>query len=212
MKLTKYGHACVIIEKNGSRVIIDAGGLTELPDDLRRIVAVVCTHVHGDHTNQTNIEKILAQSPDAVVIAHPESLETLRSLRCEKKPVSTDEVITIGNFTLKVRVVDHAVIWKSSPCKNLTVLVDAFYYYAGDSFELIDEQVDVVGVPLSAPWLKVADAIEFARAMNAQNAMPTHNGLLNDIGHEFNMNWLRAGLEDMHTEIVFLKDGASYST
>lgn len=211
MKLTKYGHACVFVENNSSRIVIDPGSLTELPEDLSNIVAVVCTHMHGDHTDLSNIEKILAQSPHALVIAHPESLKTLDSVTYEKKPITSTEKITIGEFTLNLKVIDHAIIWKTSPCKNLTVAINDFYYYAGDSFELSDEQFEVVGIPLSAPWLKVADAIEFARAMNARRVMPTHNGLLNEIGHEFNENWLRVGLDDKPTEILLLKNGESFS-
>ena len=212
MKLTKYGHACVFVEKNDSRLVIDPGSLTELPDDLSNIVAIICTHMHGDHTDVSNIQRILEQSPDAIVIAHPESLKVLFEIICNKVEIIEDKTLTIGPFKLALSVVDHAVIWQSSPCKNLTITVDEFYYYPGDSLVLIDKKVEIVGVPLSAPWLKTAEAIEFARSINARYTMPTHNGLFNEFGHEFNQNWLKIGLENRQTELVILNNGEVFES
>lgn len=34
MRLTKYGHSCVVLEKDGRRIVLDPGGLT--PEDATR--------------------------------------------------------------------------------------------------------------------------------------------------------------------------------
>ena len=37
-------------------------------------------------------------------------------------------------------------------------------------------------VPASAPWLKLAEAIDFVRAVGAARTMPVHDALLSDKG------------------------------
>lgn len=212
MKLTKYGHACVFVEKNGSHVVIDPGSLTELPEDLSNVIAVICTHVHGDHTDAKNVQKIVEQSPDVVVFALPEALAMLTEVSREKVAISDDAELTVGPFALKMQVVDHAVIWQKSPCKNLTVMIDDFYYYPGDSLEIADTHIEVVGVPFSAPWLKIAEAIEFVRKMDADYVMPTHNGLFNEKGREFNDYWLKVGLEDTNKSVLQLLSGEIFDS
>lgn len=212
MKLTKYGHACVFVEKSGSRLVIDPGELTELPADLSTIVAVVYTHKHGDHVNVDKLQSILERSPDLIVVTHPEVAELITDISCKKHIVEDSEALTIGPFNLSLRVVDHAIIWQTVPCKNMTVLIDEFYYYPGDSLQTIGNLVEVVGVPFSAPWLKISEAIDFTRSMKARFAMPTHNGLFNDKGHEINQNWLKTGLDDTDCGLLLLQNSESYTS
>ncbi|WP_372455652.1 MBL fold metallo-hydrolase [Sphaerisporangium fuscum] len=47
--LTKSGHACVRLEKNGRSLVIDPGRLTPEPDVLTGAEAVLVTHEHFDH-------------------------------------------------------------------------------------------------------------------------------------------------------------------
>lgn len=49
MKLTKLGHACVRLEKNGRALVIDPGALTPQDDALAGVEAVLVTHEHADH-------------------------------------------------------------------------------------------------------------------------------------------------------------------
>lgn len=129
MKLTKYGHACVFIENDEvNKVVIDSGEWTELPEDLSNIVAVVCTHVHGDHTSAENVQKIVDANPEVVVYANSESMTVLESVNCKKIVVDSDKLENVGDFELSLYVLDHAAIWKNSPCKNLAVKVNDFYY------------------------------------------------------------------------------------
>ncbi|WP_445518946.1 MBL fold metallo-hydrolase [Streptomyces sp. NEAU-174] len=51
MRLTKFGHACVRIDKDGHRLVVDPGGLTE-PHALDGADAVLVTHEHFDHFSE----------------------------------------------------------------------------------------------------------------------------------------------------------------
>jgi hypothetical protein len=42
--------------------------------------------------------------------------------------------------------------------------------------------VDTLLVPVSGPWLKTAEAIDFVRAVAPRQAVAIHEGLYNDVG------------------------------
>ncbi len=210
MKLTKYGHACVFVDNYSSKLIIDPGEFTELPSELNNVTAVICTHMHADHTYAPNLRKIVSANPDVRIYASSESLELLHDVGGQKIPVDTSKEVVVGEFTLSFYVNDHAVIWNTIPCENIAVKVDSFYYYAGDSFHTISDKMEIVGVPVSAPWLKMNEAIEFSRSMTATYFMPTHNGLLNEVGHNITTMWVENGLKDTGKELLILKNGESH--
>jgi hypothetical protein len=45
--------------------------------------------------------------------------------------------------------------------------------------------VEVLLVPIGAPWLKLAESIDFVRAVRPQRAHPTHDAVLSEIGQQF---------------------------
>jgi hypothetical protein len=55
-------------------------------------------------------------------------------------------------------------------------------YHPGDSVEApAGTTVDTLLVPISGPWLKVAEAIDFMRAVQPRQAVAIHEALYNDI-------------------------------
>ena len=59
MRLTKLGHACVRLEKDGARLVIDPG-VWSGPDALSEASAVLITHEHVDHVDDTAVRAALA--------------------------------------------------------------------------------------------------------------------------------------------------------
>lgn len=71
MKLTKLVHSCLILEKNGLRILVDPGAYSWQNEivrtfDLSRISAVVVTHNHPDHFNIDFANAVKRDSPEAV--------------------------------------------------------------------------------------------------------------------------------------------------
>jgi L-ascorbate metabolism protein UlaG (beta-lactamase superfamily) len=59
VKITKYEHACLVVEEAGETLVIDPGVLAKLPE-LTNVVAVVVTHIHPDHLHMPNLLAIAA--------------------------------------------------------------------------------------------------------------------------------------------------------
>src|SRR5207245_4078201 len=64
---------------------------------------------------------------------------------------------------------------------NLGYLLDGRVYHPGDSFDVPgDAEIDTLFVPVSAPWLKASESVDFIRAVRPRHAYALHDALLND--------------------------------
>jgi L-ascorbate metabolism protein UlaG (beta-lactamase superfamily) len=55
-------------------------------------------------------------------------------------------------------------------------------YHPGDSLTPPGGPVDVLLLPVHAPWSKISEVIDFGRSVGAARAVAVHDGLLNDTG------------------------------
>lgn len=208
MKITKYEHACVVMEEANEKLVIDPGELTVLPV-LENVRAVVITHVHGDHLSIENIQALRKENSDMVVYAAAEAAEKLEAAGVEARPVTDQMYETVGHFRLLLQPTDHAVVYQTSPCKNVTVTVNDAVYHPGDSFDLPKEQVNLCLVPLAAPWAKAMETMEFIRGCNAVRFVPVHDGILSDAGTGFYNNWAGSAAAEKGAEYTVLLTGES---
>ena len=57
MRITKFGHACVRLEHEGSTVVVDPGVFTD-PGALDGAGAVLITHEHPDHYHPDHLRSV----------------------------------------------------------------------------------------------------------------------------------------------------------
>jgi L-ascorbate metabolism protein UlaG (beta-lactamase superfamily) len=211
MKITKYGHACLILEEQGQRLIIDPGEFTPDLGDYNNTVGVVITHVHADHFDPNNISKILATNPDIQIWSTAQVAEQLNTPTVTA--VSGGSTASIGPFHLRFFGGQHATIHPDYPAdQNVGVAVGNFYY-PGDSFSMPkDTSVKTLAVPASAPWLKIAEAMDFIRNVKPTQCFPTHDALLSDVGHATVNNWLGRMCETEGVGFTYLQPGQSLET
>jgi L-ascorbate metabolism protein UlaG (beta-lactamase superfamily) len=181
MKITKYEHACVVIEDQGKKLIIDPGSWTEDFGGTENIAAAVITHIHADHFNPTNITAIAQANPNVQIFATEEVAHELATLPIAA--VSGGRTSMVAPFKLQFFGEQHAVIHESMPRnQNVGVLVNDNFYYPGDSFVAPGVPVQTLALPVSAPWLKASEMMDFFNEVKPQICFPTHNALLSDKG------------------------------
>ena len=205
MKITKYEHACLVVEEAGETLGIDPGVLATLPT-IANVVAVVVTHVHSDHLHMDNLKKIVSANPELTVYGSDEVLAELAELEAKKVPIEND-MIGVGAFQLEFFGHNHAVIYAQVPCQNRGVMVNNYLYYPGDSFTLPERPVEVLAFPAAAPWCKVSEIVEFVKAVKPVRAFPTHNATLSEFGEMVNYLYIKQAIEDAHGEFVKLETG-----
>lgn len=183
MKITKYEHACLVVEEQGKKLIVDPGIFTKsLPVNLSEVVAVVITHVHPDHCDQNLVQNILAHNPSAVFYGTDEVAQELKTI-IDVKVVSGGDGVDIAPFQIKFFGGQHAIIHSSFPInQNVGVMINNTLYYPGDSFTNPAQAVKILALPVSAPWLKIAEAMDYLVAVNPEITFPTHNAILSEHG------------------------------
>jgi L-ascorbate metabolism protein UlaG (beta-lactamase superfamily) len=190
MILTKYGHACVRLEKDGQVLVIDPGTYSE-PESLQEATAVLITHEHADHVDPELLVAAQTGNPALVVHTNADVVAQLTQKGVTAQPVAPGNTFTVAGFDVRVVGGEHAEIYDGLPgCANVGFIIDDALYHPGDSLFVPDADIETLLVPVSAPWLKLREAIEFVRAVGPRRAHPIHDALLSEIGLGNFDNWL----------------------
>ena len=207
MKLTKYQHACIVLEEQGQKLVIDPGSWTQL-DNLAGIAAVVITHIHIDHYNSENIAAIVAANPGVQIFSTQQVADALSDQAVAV--AQPGQTVQAGPFTLAFYGGQHATVRPSIPIdQNVGVLVNNVVYYPGDSFVAPEVPVQMLALPVSAPWLKLSEVADFLTAVKPHACFPTHNALLSEIGQNIADMQLGNICQEIGTTYLPLKPGES---
>lgn len=202
MKLTNYEHACFTLEKEGKLLVVDPGTYTTDLGALEDVVAIVVTHEHPDHFDPNALGALIAHSPQAVIYGH-EHITRQFGDTLPHQAVEVGTTVDVGPFNLQFLGGEHAVIYADYPTiPNLGVLVDGSLYYPGDSFALPDRPIDTLALPVSAPWLKLSESIDFLRAVKPRLAFPTHDAILSATGKQLVDHMLSGVSEQLGIEYL----------
>ncbi|WP_420368050.1 MBL fold metallo-hydrolase [Curtobacterium sp. L1-20] len=204
MEVTKLEHACQVLAEGDARLVIDPGGFTR-PVEVSGVVAVVVTHEHPDHVTPEQVRRILAANPGAVVLG-PAGVATALA---EALPEVAVDVVTdgdrrtVGPFDLTFHGTRHNVIHASVPVvDNTGVLVNGTLFHPGDSYTDPGVPVEVLAAPVGAPWLKVAEMMDYVAAIAPRRAYPVHEATLSEIGYDMHTGRLRDVVEPAGTLVV----------
>lgn len=209
MKLTKYAHACLALEEQGKKLVIDPGNLTPEFGALDNIVAVVVTHIHGDHFEPKHLDAIVAANPDVQIFTTPEIVKAWGHAHVTAAKASQTQ--QVGPFKLEFFGEKHALIHSLKPiAQNIGVMVNDTLFYTGDALTLPERPVPVLALTANAPWLKVSDSIEYLKTVQPSNFFfRTHDELLSANGKMVYDVWFNTAAEAYKLTFKPLEAGQS---
>lgn len=206
--LTRLGHSCVVIgvgQPDGTqrRLVLDPGNLTPpLTSAVGRVDAVLVTHAHGDHVDADQIWR-LRESAHLPVYGDGGVRSLLAEAGIEDTEVLAPGRATVGGIAVHVSTAEHEPIYPGVAVPgNLAYLLAGTVFAPGDAFFVPDFDVDVLLLATGAPWMKLADTVDYLRAVAPRVAVPLHDG------------GLTAAHQNLHRGLItkFAPDGTTVVT
>ena len=186
--LTRWGHSCVRFERAGSRLVVDPGTFSDR-SVLESADAVLVTHEHTDHVVVEDLMEAIANRSHLEVWAPSVVIDQLigdGTTGDRLHRANAGESFTAAGFDVLVLGEWHAMIHLDVPrVQNVAYLIDGAVLHPGDSFTPPDagQSVDVLLAPVSAPWLKIAEVVDYVREVGPRVVVPIHDALLSDVGN-----------------------------
>jgi prepilin-type processing-associated H-X9-DG protein len=186
VRISKYIHSCLLFEQDGDKLLFDPGNYSFIdghvtPETFRDVSTVVITHSHPDHLTLEPLKQILALS-GADVVTNGEVAAILQGEGIDATIIE-EGMLTAGAFTLRAIPTPHEAILADSVPRHTAFLVDDRVLNAGDSFAdplLPYAGVEVLIMPVMAPFLTEVGAAAFARRMRPRQVIPVHDGYVKD--------------------------------
>jgi L-ascorbate metabolism protein UlaG (beta-lactamase superfamily) len=182
MRLTKLGHACVRLQKDGAVLVIDPG-VWSGTDVLKDADAVLVTHEHADHLDADAVRRALESNRGLRLWANASVAAQLGGYGGQVHVVAHGDTFTAAGFDVHVYGREHARIVPEIPViANTGFAVDGQVFHPGDSFTVPEDRVATVLVPVSAPWLKFAEVADYIAAVGGRQGFAIHDAILSEFG------------------------------
>src|ERR1700712_2074674 len=155
MRITKFGHACVRVETGEHRIVLDPGGFTE-PEAVDGATAVLITHEHADHYSADHLRRTDAPIHTIGAVAariREEAPDVAERVSIVEPGQELDPGVPTRVVGEKHAVI-HPEMQHFDNSGYLLEVEDLTIYHPGDSLTLPGGEVDLLLLPVSAPWLK----------------------------------------------------------
>ena len=178
MKITKLGHCCLIIDIRGVRFLTDPGSYTE-QNDVKDIDYVVISHEHADHLHIESLKTVLANNPAAKVICNASVGKILEKEGIPFLKVGDGDSTEVSGIAISGHGTQHEPIYLDYELvENTGYFFDGALYNPGDAFHDPGMPVDILAFPVTGPWCKISEAMEFVLSIKPRIAFPVHDGNL----------------------------------
>lgn len=186
MRISKYIHSCLLVEEGEEKILFDPGTFSFIEqrvslETFKDVTTVILTHQHPDHVDMNALKSILAES-GASVITNSEGKAALAKENIEVRVVEEGSYST-KNFTIRALSAQHEKILSPSLPQNTAYILNDVFLNPGDSFASLLSPlkgIQVLALPVSAPWTTEIGVAEFAQMIAPQMVIPVHDGYVKD--------------------------------
>lgn len=212
MKITKYAHSCLLLEVDGVKILTDLGSWNPEVPEVSDLNAVLITHEHADHFDIEKLKILLSKNPQAKLITHTAVGAKLQEAGIEYKSIESGERIEVGGVSIESCGTDHAIIYGStSPCRNTGYLIADTFYIPGDALhDTPSKQIEILALPTGGPWMKVSEAIDYAKQLKPKVVIPIHDAMYTEAVRETAIpRWIGAPIGEAGIKFVNMGNGSS---
>ena len=182
MDIYKYGHCCMVIQEGDLRMMTDPGGPEWVGDDAERadrIDMVFITHEHSDHLHIVTVKRLKEKNPSLRIITNRGVGTLLEKEGIAYEVVEEGDRCTEKGVLIEAWGSEHAPIHPEVPAViNTGYCFGERFFFPGDAFTKPPRPVEVLALPIAAPWLKISESLAYAEAVRPRLCFPVHDGML----------------------------------
>lgn len=184
MRITKYGHSCLMLEEGDEQLLIDPGKYTFIdgitPKDIPQPHGVLFTHEHGDHYAPEETKQII-NGAAIPIITNASLAEKAAQDGLYATAIAPGETKTLGAFTVRGVAASHGDI-PGGPPENIGFIINDILYHPGDSLYgiLPYASIKVMALPIGTPWGTRVQAFAHAKDIHPEIVIPIHDAYFKD--------------------------------
>jgi L-ascorbate metabolism protein UlaG (beta-lactamase superfamily) len=197
MRITHLGHSCLLVETSGQRILLDPGAFSSRIVDVTGLDVILVTHQHADHVDLQRLPALLEINPQARLYAEPQAAAVMQEAGIGAEHTTAGKALTFGRVEVTPVGEEHALINEALPrVGNLGVVLRAkgepSLFHPGDAYDCEPSQIDILALPLNAPWTASRDTIAFASRISPRICVPIHDALLSPIGRQLYLSQVKS--------------------
>lgn len=206
MQFTKFGHSCVLVEEGNARILFDPGSWSTIDDTKLDLGAIVVTHSHGDHCDPDLVSRLVSDNQGVVVYANKDIQEKLSGI--DVTLLEDGGSVDINGVSVRGIGSEHAFFYENREVPpNVAYIVNDIFLHPGDSLQHTPEGIEILALPAGAPWMKQAEALDYARKVAPKSVFPIHDKVIR--AQTFNKHYVSI-LGEHGIHVVTPEDGESF--
>ena len=184
MKITKFGQCCLLIETKGKRILTDPGSYSiEAHSRLKNLDCVFFTHEHQDHYHLESLKIIIENNPQAIIYTNTSVDDLLKKENIIHTLIKHGDSVSLGEITIVGIGEKHAMVHSEIPLSENTGYMIDDLWYPGDAFTNPERELRVLALPVTGPWLKISESVDYAILLKPKFAFPVHDFKRSGIDH-----------------------------
>jgi L-ascorbate metabolism protein UlaG (beta-lactamase superfamily) len=126
------------------------------------------------------LKKVLENNPEATVITNKSVGLILDKENIKYTKIEEGEKIEIEGVAISGFGNIHAEIYEDFGKVQNTGYMIGNLCYGGDAFNYPDADVDILALPIVGPWMKLREAIEYAKNIRPRICFPVHDAIVQE--------------------------------
>ena len=169
-----------LLKINNTKILLDPGAWVFGEKYLDQIDAdvVLVTHEHQDHYFPDMLKKF-----NGKIITNASLAEKMKEAGIEADVISKGKSVNVKEFSIHALKCPHGALPVQCPENAGFVIKDnagKSIFAPGDSLEFHKEiqNIYVLLAPVIAPWMRVAEGIDYVKKVNPKIVVPVHDGFM----------------------------------